>query len=324
MQVSRAETSAPVGYIWMSIAVLIWASWLVLTSSGRVTELATIDLAGFRALIPTVLLAPILWRQRREIARLGITRCLLLSAYGAPFAMCVGYGLSFAPVALAGALVPGLMPIFAAILGFFFLGHRVTFSQILSILLILAGALALSMRHSGLEGMSDMWAGHAFFLIGALLWACFAVTMKTLRISPYLAMAIVSVVSTAGLAPFWFFSELSSLTSASAFDILFQAVFQGIISGLISLFAFSRAIRLLGSKATAMSALTPAVATLLAVPMLGQIPDPIEVSALVVVVAGLLVGAFGTNQIHDADDKHKPKHESSNDFRIRAARGRPN
>ncbi|SLN70072.1 EamA-like transporter family protein [Roseovarius albus] len=283
-----------VGYAWMSVAVLIWASWLVLTTSGRTTTLSVLDLAGFRALIPTLFLAPLLWRRRRQLFRIGIIRCMLLSLYGAPFSLCVGTGLSFAPVAHAGALVPGLMPVFAAVLGVVFLGQRLNVRQMVSFLLILSASAVVVFQVSVAPSADDIWIGHVLFLLGALFWACFAVTMRALGVSPYLATAIVGTVSSAIVAPFWMLSGLSALGSASIPDILFQTVFQGALSGLVSLFAFTQALRLLGIGVSALSALTPGVATLLAMPVLGQMPGHIETMALVVVVPGLAVGTLNS------------------------------
>ena len=120
---SHSYRTTLAGYAWMSVAILIWASWLVLTSSGRTTDLSVLDLAALRALIPTLILAPLLWRARAKVARIGLVRCLLISLYGLPFILCVGYGLSMAPVAHAGALVPGTMPLFAVALSGIFLGE---------------------------------------------------------------------------------------------------------------------------------------------------------------------------------------------------------
>ncbi|MEM1162432.1 MAG: EamA/RhaT family transporter, partial [Pseudomonadota bacterium] len=124
---------------------------------------------------------------------------------------------------------------------------------------------------------------------GALLWACFTVTVRRHAINPFLATAIVGTVSTVGLVPVWTLGGLSSLGIASASDIAFQLIFQGVITGLVSLYAFGNALRLLGPVATRLSALTPAVATLLAVPILFQVPSTVEVAALGLVVGGLLV-----------------------------------
>lgn len=217
---------------------------------------------------------------------------MLLSAYGAPFTLCVGYGLGYAPVAHAGAMVPGLMPVAVTVVGYFVLGQRISPPRALGAGLIVAGALAIVLRPSQVWDMGEIWIGHALFLTGALLWACFTLTVQHHKIEPFLATAIVGAVSTLAIAPIWKFAGFSTLAIASTPDIAFQLIFQGVVTGLISLYAFSQALQMLGSIATRLSALTPVVATLLAIPILSQMPDIIEVTALCLVVVGLLVASL--------------------------------
>ncbi|WP_319637380.1 DMT family transporter [Kangsaoukella pontilimi] len=287
------RSSSLAGYAWMSLAVLIWASWLVLTSSGRTTTLAVIDLAGFRAIIPTVVLAPLLWHHRRTIAQLGAARCLLLSAYGAPFSLLVGHGLSIAPVAHAGAVVPGLMPVFAVALAYVFLGERLSRGSFLALTLILSSAAAILLRGADELAVHDMRLGHLLFLLGALCWACFAVTIRAFEIPAFLGTALVGAVSIIWLLPLWIVSDLSNIAETHWTDIAFQALFQGIISGLISIYAFGRALRLIGGQAPVLSALTPGVAAILAVPALGQVPQLPDALALGGVVIGLVILNIG-------------------------------
>ena len=276
----------------MAVAISIWASWLVLTSSGVTTDLSPIDLAGLRALMPALILAPLLWRQRRDVAKLGLKKSLLLSVYGAPFTLCVGYGLGYAPVAHAGVMVPSLMPVCVTFIGWLVLGRRVSTSHFSSAMLIVAGASAIVFRPVDVTNSEDLWIGHSLFLAAAVFWACFTLTVQRHAIAPFLATALVGIISTLGLAPFWAISELSMLAEASFQDIAFQFVFQGIIAGLVSLFAFGEALRLLGLLATRLSAFTPAVATCLAIPILSQVPDLYEIAALALVVGGLLVASL--------------------------------
>ena len=277
----------------MSVAVLIWASWLVLTSSGRATSLSVMDLAVFRAGVPALVLAPLLWRHRQEIARVGVLPCLFLSAYGAPFVLCVGLGLSYAPVAHAGALVPGLMPVLALVLGLAVLGQRPGLRQGVAVLLIVSGAATIVLQEVGGDGSDQRWIGHMLFILGALCWASFAVTMQVTALPPFVATAVVGAVSSVALLPMWAISDLSNLGTARLDDVVFQVVFQGVISGMLSMFAFSRALVLIPDMAAPLSALTPAVAAILAVPVLGQNPGILDALALALVVAGLAVNASG-------------------------------
>lgn len=283
------SASSFAGYAWMSLAVLIWASWLVLTSSGQTTLLSVVDLAVFRAAIPALILAPYLWRNRRTVARLGLMRCLLLSAYGAPFTLFVGYGLGFAPVAHAGAMVPGLMPAFALALAYAFLGQRISHLHVVAAVLVLFGAATVLLRGADQMAPNEMWIGHLLFLSGAICWACFTVTIRTFELPAFLATAIVGAISTTALLPVWILSGLSNIGTASGPDIVFQLIFQGVLAGFVSVFAFGRALMLVGASVSSLSALTPGVAALLAVPVLGQIPQPQDLVALCLVVTGLVV-----------------------------------
>ncbi|WP_299295415.1 DMT family transporter [uncultured Tateyamaria sp.] len=296
------RTSAPrlMGYAWMAVAITIWASWLVLTSSGVTTALSPVDLAGLRALVPAVVLAPLLWRQRYEVARLGLQKSLLLSLYGAPFTLCVGYGLSYAPVAHAGAMVPSLMPVFVLFIGWIALGQRVSAYQLGSAVLIIAGAAAIVFRPAEGARPDNLWIGHGVFLAGAFFWACFTLTLRQHAISPFLATALVGAISTLCLAPFWVMSGLSTMGAATPPDIAFQFVFQGVITGLVSLYAFGEALRVLGLVATRLAAFTPAVATCLAIPILSQVPDAYEIAAIGLVVGGLLVASLPARAVRSA------------------------
>ncbi|MEL7256958.1 MAG: DMT family transporter [Pseudomonadota bacterium] len=300
MKFPRYSATSLAGYAWMSLAVLIWASWLVLTSSGHTTTLSVIDLASFRAVVPTIILAPLLWRSRHVILRIGGMRCLLLFAYGAPFTLFVGYGLGFAPVAHAGAIVPGLMPVFALAFAFLFYGQGMSPKHVIAVVLILCGAATVLMLGTDQIVANEMWRGHLLFLAGAICWACFTVTIRRIEISAFLATGIVGAVSTVVLLPIWVLSDLSSISKAHGVDIAFQVTFQGIIAGLVAMFAFGRALNLVGGSVSNLTALTPGFAALLAIPVLGQIPQAMDIVALCLVAAGLVVWNLSPAQAANA------------------------
>jgi drug/metabolite transporter (DMT)-like permease len=60
----------------------------------------------------------------------------------------------------------------------------------------------------------------------------------------------------------------------------------------VAIVTFNRAVSLLGSAAaTAMIALPPAVASLVAIPVLGEVPTSVESVALAVIASGVLLAA---------------------------------
>jgi drug/metabolite transporter (DMT)-like permease len=72
---------------------------------------------------------------------------------------------------------------------------------------------------------------------------------------------------------------------------------QGLGAGLVAVLAYSRAAALLGSgRAGFFGALVPGAASLLAIPVLGEVPTTLQVLGIVAVVLGLLI-AFGALRV---------------------------
>lgn len=84
--------------------------------------------------------------------------------------------------------------------------------------------------------------------------------------------------------------SLSRLSQASSQEIAFQLVYQGVFLSGVALFAYNRAVAVLGAGA-AMMALVPVLATLLAVPILGEVPSLLGIAAIIVIVLGVVIAA---------------------------------
>lgn len=280
------------GVAWGALAVTIWAGWLVFTTIGARGDLSTADLALFRSAIPALILAPLLWRRRADIRAIGVRRALQLALYGAPFVLLVGAGLQSAPVAHAGVIVPGLMPVFAALLGAIAFHERFPAARLLGFALIIAAVGLIAVDAGVFAGGS--FAAHGLFIAGAFGWAVFTVTARPLGQSPYVTTAVVGAVSAILLAPAMLAFDLSRLGEAAWSDAALHAAWQGLLSGLLSVYAYGRAIEALGaSQAAALAALVPFVATAMAAPLLDQTPGAPALLGLLVVGAGvyLAVGA---------------------------------
>jgi hypothetical protein len=74
-----------------------------------------------------------------------------------------------------------------------------------------------------------------------------------------------------------------------------QSVCQGVMMSVVPLFAFSRAVVLLGPRA-AMTALMPVTAALLAIPVLGEWPSWPTAAAICVIALGVVSAAASANQ----------------------------
>jgi drug/metabolite transporter (DMT)-like permease len=71
-----------------------------------------------------------------------------------------------------------------------------------------------------------------------------------------------------------------------------QTVYQGVFMSCLAIVAFNRAVTLLGpSAATAIIALLPVVASILAIPVLGEIPLPAQWAAIIMIGIGVCLAA---------------------------------
>jgi drug/metabolite transporter (DMT)-like permease len=92
-------------------------------------------------------------------------------------------------------------------------------------------------------------------------------------------------------------ADLDRLAHAGAGMLALQLLAQGLGAGLVAVLAYSRAAALLGSgRAGFFGALVPGAASLIAIPVLGEVPGPLQVMGIAAVVVGLLV-AFGAARV---------------------------
>ncbi|PCG09908.1 hypothetical protein COA17_08230 [Sphingomonas ginsenosidimutans] len=123
------------------------------------------------------------------------------------------------------------------------------------------------------------------------MWAAFAILSRRWAVPPLAGVAIISVLSAAVYAPLHLATAgVGGLLAQSPATLLQQAVVQGLLSGVLAVFAFGRAVELLGAaRAAALPALVPVVATLAGIPIAGELPTLFQIAGLAVVTAGLLV-----------------------------------
>ncbi len=88
-----------------TVAIAIWAGWLVVMRLGVTTRLPAPDLTALRFATAGLVLLPIVLRRGFAIDRLGWSGfAAIVSGAGAPVPLVIGAAFQFAPVAHAGAL----------------------------------------------------------------------------------------------------------------------------------------------------------------------------------------------------------------------------
>lgn len=281
------------GIAWGMAAALTTAGWWVMTRLGVSHSLDQYDLTALRFGISGLLLLPVLWAHRRAVGRVSpwLLAVIAIGA-GAPFAPVNGTGLTFASAGNGGAIMPGMLPLFAALLSVAVLGERVSVPRRWGLAIIVGGIAAIAGH--GLTAGLTATPGHALFLLGALLWAAFSVALRRSGLAPLPAVAVVCVASLVGYVPSYMAVAGTAMAAAPWEEILPQALFQGILSPLTAL-CFANAVVLLGAARSAVfGALVPVLATVLGALALAEMPSLLESVGVVAVSAGAYLAAGAT------------------------------
>jgi drug/metabolite transporter (DMT)-like permease len=277
-------------------AILIWAGWIVATRHAAQT--LDISLVAFlRYGIPALALMP-LWLRTGLFPQGVSNRVLaaLVAGAGTPFLLAAAFGMRFAPAAEVGPLLPGTMPLFVALLAGLFYREEMSWLRKGGYGLIAVGITVIVLPQIAVGTLAEA-PGHALILVSAFLWAVYTIALRRSGLSAYDATALISVWSAISLLPFGVMPLIDALQQGRGTDVAVQALMQGVLSGIVATILFAIAILRLGpSRATAFAALLPALVAILAIPVLGEVPDAL-------VVAGIVATSFGVAFASGAFDR---------------------
>jgi drug/metabolite transporter (DMT)-like permease len=277
-----------VGACYAIAAVAIWAGWLVMMRLGVTTTLSAPDLTALRFATAGPLLLPVVLRRGLAIDRLGWPGlAAVVIGAGAPVALIIGFGMRFAPVAHAGVLYQGIVPLAVACLAAAVLQERITAIRKVGLLFVIVGGSIIGgLGVTAFEGRQTV--GHLLFLTAACMTACYTLAVRRAQIDGLHAAAIAAVVSWLAYLPIYIAFVEDGLFSVPLSDLELQALYQGVLTATVSLALYGHAIRLLGaSNAAAFVALGPVMAALMAIPALEEWPSRVDWGAIAIIAAGV-------------------------------------
>ncbi|BBK43411.1 membrane protein [Allostella vacuolata] len=289
---SPASRARLAGFAWAALSVTIFSGWFVVTRFSVTRELGIWDITALRFGIGAVLLAPAVLRRgsRPPVAAWGEGLVFAL-LWGMPFVLLVALGLKLTSAAQAAAIAPTLMPVFAGLFAWTFLKEPQGRLRWIGYGAIAAGLVALVAAGAALHGPPDP-LGLAALAAAAAMWAVYTLLFRRSRLTPIQAAALICIWSAILFLPAYLLLGLSRFAHAAAGEIALQAAYQGLLMSGVAIITFNRAVSLLGAgAATATIALLPAVAALLAVPVLGETPSPAECGAIALIVLGVLLAS---------------------------------
>lgn len=269
---------------------LIWAGWSVATRFAVTTSLAPQDVTFLRFGVSALFLWPVLLGHRLDLRQIGVSRLLVMVVgAGAPYMLITSVGMRFAPASHAATLI-GVMPILVAALSALLFGERFSGRQLLGMGVVVAGVASIGGESLIMNRAGGEWRGDLLLLLSGLLFASYTLAQRRTGISSWQATALVNVGSCAVFAPIYFLWLHPNIFTAPLGAVLFQAAAQGVGVAILGLYFYAEAARRLGATRAAMfGALVPALAVLIGIPALGEVPAWMTAMGIALVMVGVLL-----------------------------------
>jgi drug/metabolite transporter (DMT)-like permease len=294
--------------------VVIWTGFIVVARAMALRSLSPWDIVLCRIVGASLVLVPWgLWIVRRRRAAGGTAPSWLgVSPLGARLTIAcglfggIGYavfayaGFVYAPAAHGSVLLPGMLPMWTALLSVAMLGERLAPARLVALAMILGGGALVgggSLLHAFDGG--DVWKGDLLFLAASACWSAYTVLVRRERLDPVEATIAITVFALLAYVPAyaalaWAGAIDSRIATAPFAEMAFQAFWQGVGSVVISGITFVTMVRAFGPvRSTMLTALVPGLSAMGAVLLLGEPLGVNLVAGLALVTAGILVGVRG-------------------------------
>lgn len=274
-------------------AMLLYAGQFVISRWSLQRTLTVWDLAAIRFGAAGLLLLPVALRHGLAgAAGIGWGRAAVLAiTVGAPYTLILYAGLSVAPASHGAVVIPGATPVVSTLLVWLWFGERPWAARLGGLAVIVAGLVLVSWPRAGGSG-GTIWVGDLLFVAASVLWGLFTVLARHWQVDPLRSTAMVWVMALAYL-PIYAMLPGSRLLEAPPGEVLFQSLYQGVGVAILALLLFTQAVRVLGpSLASVFMPLIPVFGVLLAIPVLGEVPAPVQIVGMLAVSAGMALASM--------------------------------
>jgi drug/metabolite transporter (DMT)-like permease len=268
--------------------VIIFSSFTLISRVGVRSTLTVPDIAALRFGIGGLILLPVFLK--RGLGHLTPRQALWLTATGGlGFALAAYSGFALAPAVHGTVFLHGAIPLCAAALAGIILAERPTRRGLwgLGMILVGVGAMALdSLRGADLTQI----VGDAFFLAASLFWCAYSILVQRYQVSAWQSAAVVAFFAMTAYLPIYVLFLDVKLFAADLSDIAIQGAYHGIVVGVLSILIYTRAVNDLGATQTALfTVAVPILTTLVAVPLLGEVPSSLAIAGLLIVTVGMVI-----------------------------------
>jgi len=252
------------GYLAAIITVSIWAAFLVGTRFAITTNFTVEEILILRLIPATIIMAPLMFK-------LGIlppgdhfvTKIIFALGASALFPWVLSMGLYYAPASNAGALAPGTLPFWTALIAYFITRENPEVLRKIGLLIIMFGAVFIGIFQLDTNSGNLTWFGNILFLIGAALWAIYSVIFRQSGITPFHGLVIGLFWGSIIFVPILVIFGDVSFKHGSVTNIFLMIILHSVIIGVLAMLLFTYAVKQLGAAQTAaFGAITPILAML--------------------------------------------------------------
>lgn len=272
------------GYSDALLVLLIWSGFVLVSRIGGISDLLPYDVVALRFGTAAVLLLPFWWFRNR--LSLFAPRILALGLVGGiGYCMFVYYGFKHAPVAHAGILLPGLLPVEAAFFSWLVLKEIPSKRRLLGISIIMLGVASLAIENLNIN--SSTLKGDLAFITAGSMWALYSVLVRKWGIGVWDATLGCALTSAALYMPVYLLFLPKQIDVAPWDAIVLQGFYQGVMAMVVAMIFYMRAMKTMGpARLGAFMALVPVVSGIAAIPFLGE-------HLTLLIFAGLLFTSIG-------------------------------
>jgi len=269
---------------------LAWSGGWIAGKLG-VENAPPLEFSAVRFVIASLVVAIIAVAMRTRIRRDALTPVVLSAIFGyLGYSVFVFVGLTMAPASDAALIVPTTIPVLTAIAASFF-GERVTATKVAGFALASIGAaLVIAAGQTGGDFSSRRLLGDLLMLVGAVCWAIYtALGTITLRTrSPIEVVAVAIPVGALLLIPFGFFEQGYRDVPSWSASVWADAFYLALVVTVGSFTLFYWVVRRVGAGIASLSSYFVPVLTLaMAVVLLGDRPQPLQLVGGLVILAGV-------------------------------------
>jgi len=277
------------GVVSLIVTLIIWSSYFVALRSGAQSQLTHFDMAVLRFILPALVLLPVLYRARSRILATKKRYLFgIVSGAGLPFYLLSVIASSKVQAVIGSLLIPGVTPIFVTMIAVIFYRESLSIKRFIGLLAVVVGVSLLVSAE--LSSENPQIIGPLLYLLAAVLWAVYTISIRVSALSSLEVAAILNVSAALMIAislPFGAFN--SNLTQVSLQEIFPQLLIMGVFCGLISVVTYSNAIKSLGAELSACwGALTPVLVAVLAYFLLSEQLSTSSLLAMLIICSGVI------------------------------------